>query len=173
MADIMSKPARPSGALTGRHVLYILFGFFGIIFAANAALVYWAESTFSGLEVESSYKAGQEFPEQMAEAQEQAARQWTVNAHPALAANGDLTVTASFTGPDGKPIYGLDVNVTLEHPADRRRDVVLDLATAGGGQYAASAEGVPPGLRDLVLVAGSNGKRVYLSRSQIFLKAGE
>ena len=55
----MTEPAgRP---LTGRKVLAITLGAFGIILAANMTLLYAALGSFPGLEVKNSYVASQAF----------------------------------------------------------------------------------------------------------------
>ena len=44
--------------LTGRHVLAITCGAFGVIIAVNLVMAWKAVSTFPGVEVASSYAAG-------------------------------------------------------------------------------------------------------------------
>ena len=52
--------------LTGRHVLMIFCGAFGIIIGVNLLLAWSAVSTFPGLEVKNSYVASQQFDERKA-----------------------------------------------------------------------------------------------------------
>ena len=59
---------RKTRELTGRHVLFCLLGFFGVVFAVNAVLVKAATSTFGGVETSSSYKAGLMFEQDVARA---------------------------------------------------------------------------------------------------------
>ena len=47
--------------LTGRHVLAITLGAFGVVIFANLALVFAAVGSFPGLEVKNSYVASQQF----------------------------------------------------------------------------------------------------------------
>lgn len=68
--SVMSKP------LTGRKVLMIAVGAFGIIIAVNLVMAWQAVSTFPGLEVKNSYVASQQFDKNRA-AQE--ALGWTVS----------------------------------------------------------------------------------------------
>mgnify|MGYP001229636355 CR=1 FL=1 len=156
--------------LTGWHVLAIVGGFFGVIFAANAALVIMALSTFSGVEVASSYKAGQEFPDELERARRQAELGWVVSVTPVLGEGGRLELAVDVADREGRPVYELAVSAILEHPADRRRDVALTLAAHGAGHYVASADGVEPGPRHLVIELDSAGERVFLSRNTLFLK---
>ena len=64
--------------LTGKHVLMIFAGAFGVIISVNLVLAYSAIKTFPGLEVKNSYVASQTFNERKA-AQE--ALGWNVSAH--------------------------------------------------------------------------------------------
>ncbi len=82
--------------LTGRHVLMIFCGAFGIIIGVNLLLAWSAVSTFPGLEVKNSYVASQQFDERKA-AQE--ALGWTVRAD---AAEGEVILR--FTDAQGLPV---------------------------------------------------------------------
>ncbi|ODN72359.1 FixH family protein [Methylobrevis pamukkalensis] len=176
MAPLAIDPTDHDDGVTGRrftgwHVLACFAAFFFIVFAANGALVYMAVSTFSGVEVASSFKAGQEFPEELAQARAQAGRDWHVDVRPVLGADGRLELTAQFADHDGAALYGLEVTALLGHLADRRLDLTLVLEPVGGGRYAASAEQVPAGARELVIEAHRGGARQFLSRGKLFLKA--
>lgn len=52
--------------LTGRHVLAITLGAFGLVIAVNMALLFAAVGTFPGLEVKNSYVASQQFDDRRA-----------------------------------------------------------------------------------------------------------
>lgn len=82
--------------LTGRHVLMIFCGAFGVIISVNLLLAYSAVSTFPGLEVKNSYVASQQFDERKA-AQE--ALGWTVRAD---ASEGQVILR--ITDNDGNPV---------------------------------------------------------------------
>lgn len=99
--------------LTGRHVLMIFCGAFGVIISVNLLLAYSAVSTFPGLEVKNSYVASQQFDERKA-AQE--ALGWTVRAD---AAEGQVIL--SITDAEGQPVRvgGLEAVVgRATHVAD-------------------------------------------------------
>ena len=63
------------GELTGRHVLAITGGAFGIIIAVNVTMAVQAVRTFPGLEVQNGYVASQTFD---AERRAQEALGWTL-----------------------------------------------------------------------------------------------
>jgi nitrogen fixation protein FixH len=81
--------------LTGRHVLIIAVGAFGIIIAVNIALAWAAVATFPGIEVSNGYVASQTFE---AERQAQERLGWTADTR----LDGE-TLRVVFTGPEGQP----------------------------------------------------------------------
>jgi nitrogen fixation protein FixH len=46
------------GPITGRHVLYAMLIFFGVIFVVNGVFIYLARSTFTGVSTEDAYHKG-------------------------------------------------------------------------------------------------------------------
>ncbi|SNX68739.1 nitrogen fixation protein FixH [Cereibacter ovatus] len=138
--------------MTGRKVLAITVGAFGVIIAVNLLMAFKAISTFPGLEVQNSYVASQTFD---AERTAQQALGWS------LAAEYDQAgreLVLRFTDAAGRPaaVHELDVLVgrTTEAREDRRPEFTradgafrapLDLAR---GKWmlkieAASAPGTP------------------------------
>ena len=81
--------------LTGRHVLMIFVGAFGLIIAVNLTLAFKAVSTFPGVEVKNSYIASQGFDRNRA-AQE--ALGWDLRT-----TLDDGLLTLVFTDADGRP----------------------------------------------------------------------
>lgn len=57
----MSTPAR--GEFTGRHMLLAIVGFFGVIIAVNIGMAVVSSVSWTGLVVQNSYVASQEFEE--------------------------------------------------------------------------------------------------------------
>ena len=109
--------------LTGRKVLAITVGAFGVIIAVNLVMAFKAISTFPGLEVRNSYVASQTFD---AERAAQQALGWTLAARYDRAP-GELALT--FRDREGRPaaVGTLDVLVgrPTEAAEDRRPEFVL------------------------------------------------
>lgn len=154
--------------LTGRAVLIWLIAFFGVIFAVNGAFIYFAESTFPGLEVESSYKAGQEFESDVRAGKAQAERAWKVDAAVRPAGN-DATVEIQFRDKAGTDLHGLDVRVRLIHAVDPDHDHSATLPEVDSGTYRAVLPNVKDGMWDLTIEAYKGGERLFLSRNQLRL----
>ncbi len=170
MADypIDAEDGRPVRRVTGLRVLAWLGGFFGVIFAANVALVWLAVDSFPGLSVESSYRAGQEFNEEVAAAAAQAARGWNVDVRAQRAGDG-AAFTARFADKSGSPESHLAVTAKIEHPTDTRHDREVLLAEVEPGVYTAEVAGVAAGSWVLVIEAAAGGERVFRSRNTLSL----
>lgn len=99
---------------TGRHMLMIMVGAFGIIITVNVTMAVNAVGTFPGLEVSNSYVASQSFDEDRA-AQE--ALGWSTDVR---IEDGALHLV--FTDAEGAPIRAELVDVTLGRSTHVRDD---------------------------------------------------
>lgn len=154
--------------LTGRMVLMWLLGFFFVVFAANVVFIYYAVGTFPGLEVASSYKAGQLFETEVDAARAQTDRGWTVDL---TTERGDAstTVVATFLDRDDRPERDLEVAVAIAHPAMTGADTLVTLQETRPGRYEGTVPVREVGRRTLVLTAGRDGERLFMSRNLVFL----
>ncbi|MCZ0812557.1 MAG: FixH family protein [Pseudomonadota bacterium] len=114
--------------LTGRHVLMIFVGAFGIIISVNLVLAYSAVKTFPGLEVKNSYIASQTFNERKA-AQE--ALGWTVAAH-----HQDGRLVLGITNRFGQPVEVEALDATVGRATHIADDVRPDFRFDGSAYVA-------------------------------------
>ena len=156
-------------AFTGKTMLLWLFGFFGVVFAANAVFVWVAESSFPGVTVESAYTASQAYNQAIASAKAQADRGWEVDA--GLTRTSETAAHLEVTALDRtrEPLSGLAFTATLQHPA-RDGDIAVALDDLGSGRYTADIPDVPAGNWYLVLEARSGEERIFRSENRLFLK---
>jgi nitrogen fixation protein FixH len=164
--SIITAKGRVSRPITGRTVLICFLGFFGIVFAMNFYMVRVAVSSFSGVETESSYKAGLSFKNDIAASQAQDSRHWSVDATLQRGDNSGVVITAR--GPQGQALTGLTAEVRLAHPTDKRRDVVLELVELTPGQFK-NLTPMPEGQWDLVIGLKREAETVFRSKSRISL----
>jgi nitrogen fixation protein FixH len=155
--------------LTGQTVFLCLLAFFGVVGGVNAVLIYAATSTFGGVEVASSYKAGLRFQQELDAARVQDALHWTVTARLERRAGRDAELSVSVRDRDGKPLSGLDAFARLAHPADARRDHVIALKAVGAGQFAGVAD-AEPAQWDLLIDLSRGGRTVFRSKSRVELR---
>lgn len=155
--------------LSGRTVLICLVAFFGIVAGANGLMVYFATSTFGGVETESAYKAGLAYKAEAAAARAQAERNWQVDAQISRNRDGDALLTVQVNDSNGAPVAGLDILATLAHPLNKAldHDVVLRQDRTGFFRGAAPAGA---GQWTLMIDVMRNDERVFRSRSRVVLR---
>lgn len=129
--------------IEGRHVLAILVAFFGVMFAVNGAFVYFALSTFGGVETEDAYRKGLDYNATLEEAGAQASLGW----QPVLALDAPSgTLTLKVADKAGKPVTGLKVTGVLMRPATNTSDRSIDrFAEQGSGVYVGRIDKLEPG----------------------------
>jgi nitrogen fixation protein FixH len=171
MSMTHNAPRERGFRFTGWHMVAVISLFFGVMFTANGTLVYFALTTFGGTEVDSSYKAGREIPAKMAEIHAQEARAWTVDLDIKRAPDGHVAASVAPHDKTGAPITGLEVEVRLQRPVDKREDVVIRLIEAEKGRYVGRVEGVEAGNWDAAIVASTGEGVVYRSKNRLFWSA--
>ncbi len=137
----MSVLAMENG-LKGKHVLFVLLGFFGIVFAVNGVFVYDALSTLPGEEHGATYEAGLRYNATLAAERAQDALHWSHKSE-VRADSAKLAVKVSDSG--GAPVAGLAISGSLERPATNTGEQVLAFKEGDTGQYEAAVAGVQPG----------------------------
>ena len=156
--------------LTGRMVLVILLAFFGTVIGVNVTMMKLAIATLPGTEVDSSYSASIGYEKEIRAAQDQAARDWRVDAHISRDRDGIATLEVEARDKDGRPLSGLSFQGQLERPTDKRADLAVALPEAGNGVYRGRAAAVAPGQWDLVIEAdAAGGRRMFLSKNRVKL----
>jgi nitrogen fixation protein FixH len=135
--DIPTVPSR--GRFTGRDMLLIMFAFFGIIIAVNVTMAWYAMSSWSGLVVDDTYVASQQFNKK-------------ADAMRAMAASGisgettihDGVIAYTLRNRDGSPAIAEEVTVHFKRPVGAHEDFEARLSKSGEGRFEL-AHGVLPG----------------------------
>lgn len=142
------------GEFTGRHMLYIMIAFFGVVIAVNVAMAMVASRSWTGLVVENSYVASQHFNEELAAAREQEKLGW----QSALAVTG-RSARVRITFDEGEAVTGLSVQLGLSRPTYEADDQVVQMSETAPGEYAAEVS-LKPGAWNAELTAQTrSGKR--------------
>lgn len=137
--------------LTGRAVLLLLVGFFGVIFATNAIFITAAVCTFRGEDEAKPYLQGVEYNHTLARRAEQARLGWRARIGDQRLASGAVLLTIDVSQPDGKAPKGLSLTGELRHPADEHRDRTLHFAETAPGHFEAQLRDVTPGRWEMVV----------------------
>ena len=126
--------------LTGRHVLVAMLVFLAVVFAVNAAMIYAALTTYSGVVAAEPYRKGLNYNDRILAAERQRQRDW----REALRIEPDGRITLAIRSGDGEPIGHLSVDVAIGRPATSRQDVKLRLLADAAG-YRGQIAPLPPG----------------------------
>lgn len=136
----MTTRRADAGTFTGRHMLIVMISFFTVVISVNVLMATLANTTWSGLVVENSYVASQQFNQKAAEGRAQAALGWTGSL---TVGNGE--VGYGLTDRNGVTIRLDAVTVTFRHPAYDTRDATMALARTATGRFSVArvpADGV-------------------------------
>ena len=157
---------RPGGRpLTGRKVLGLLIGFFGVMLLANFIMAREAVTTFSGLDKNNPYDTGLAYNKDIAAAKAQAALGWSVEL--TRTPDGQATqLTATVKDKAGQAVTGLDVSMHFLQPATSRFDREIAAGAIAEGVYAGSAD-LAPGRWEVEIDFNRNGERQFRSRNQL------
>ena len=169
----MTDTGLPKTELTGRHVLLALFAFFGMMLIANGIFLYYALSTFNGVETADAYRRGLTYDQRVGEADAQAARGWQATLG---YDRGRGQLSLHLQDREGFAVPGLTVTAEIGRPATDRFDRTLTLGQAEPGLYRVGAGPLDAGqwivalearrLRDGVSVV------VYRMKERLWVKPG-
>jgi len=131
----------PSGwTLSGWHVLVALLSFFGVMIAANMVFVYFAVTTFTGIETADAYRKGVAYNARLEEARQFEKLGW----HGKIAEkDGRLEVV--ILSQDGTPVRGVRVGGKVGRPATDRFDQTVVFEHTGSGRYRTEKIDLAPG----------------------------
>lgn len=173
MAQSMTKQ-RPSGW----WYPYIFVGGFAVVLAVNLTLLFFATSTFNGLESRTAYQEGLSYNQAIALEEEQIALGWTVvpTIRPMTGQDGlsastprQATIEIAFKDRNGQPLDGLSIEAVIRRPTVEGYDQTVALLPIGPGLYGVQAEVPMAGQWDLRLLA-IRGEDAYRLRERFILR---
>lgn len=141
----MSAEQMPSkGKLTGWHVLVIMLGFFGVMFAVNGVFLYHAITSFPGEDVKKSYLQGLDYNQTLDAKAAQDQLGWSAAAG---VVGPDLVF--DLTDAKGNPLSGYQVMSELRRAASTAHDQTLPMQPLEAGSYAVNVSDLPAGRWDV------------------------
>jgi len=128
----MSVPTQTetTGPFTGKHMLMIMLTFFGVVITVNFTMAYLANSSWTGLVVENTYVASQEFNGKAEQARALAA----TGIHGKLTLTGS-TVSYQLSHPQSGPVEADEVAVIFKRPVGEHQDFNLTMTKSGDGLF--------------------------------------
>lgn len=150
---------------TGWHMLGIMVAFFGVVIGVNITLAVLSSGTWTGLVVENSYVASQEFQEKLDALHVQQALGWSSSF-----AYADGNARLLVTDADGRPTdLGPRVELQFNRPIGDHEDQTLMLARATDGSYAAQTT-LAGGAWDAVVLAPDTAAGPYELHRRIVVR---
>jgi nitrogen fixation protein FixH len=139
---------------TGWHMLGVICLFFGTIISVNFFMAYQAIHSWSGIVVENTYVASQQFNTKVAEA-----RKLDATGISGSLTVKDGTVRYVITDAAGQPVMADQVVASFRRPVGDHQDFVLPLDDRGHGLFEASHT-VMPGHWIVEVSALRNNQRI-------------
>lgn len=161
LSEIDSSIEKP---ITGRHVLFAMIAFFGVIIAVNLTMATFARTSWTGLEVKNSYVASQDYNAKLALAARQKALGWS---------SGLVMVDGQFRfeliNAAGSRIVGATIDAVLKRPVQERDDLPLVFREFADGDYRADVP-AEAGIWDVDLSVQVPARQTYRQIFRIQLK---
>ncbi|MBB4197262.1 nitrogen fixation protein FixH [Rhodoblastus sphagnicola] len=155
---------QPKGQpLTGRKVLFMLIGFFGVMLGVNFYMAREAVMTHPGLDIAHPYDAGVAYNKEIAAAKAQEGLGWSVGLSRS-SQGGATEVTVTVKDRDGQPLNGLEAALHFVYPATSRLDKTVAASGIADGVYSGAAE-LRPGHWDVEIELKRNGEQAFRSRN--------
>ncbi len=172
MSSTMLPLEQKPGGIQGRHVLFGMLAFFGVVLGVNGLMLWHAIATHSGVVALEPYRKGLAYNARIAAGERQAALGWQAD----VALGADGVVEVSLSDGRGMAIEGYVTSGTLGRPSSNRSDISLRFAEARPGAYVAAAGVLDPGAWQIeveVRTAAAQdgaGETVYRMRRRLWLK---
>jgi nitrogen fixation protein FixH len=172
MSPTTLPTARREGGIDGRTVLLTFLGFFGVVFAVNGLLLYYALATHSGVVAQEPYRKGLAYNDRIAADARQSELGWSLSIDPAMSGR----IALSFTDGEARPVPGLIVAGRIGRPASSHGERRLTFAEVEPGRYVAATGPLEAGTwqadidaRRATLTSASDDP-VYRARRRLWLK---
>ena len=159
---------RSDDARRGHWIPWAFVAFFGIVLAANGAMIWFAFQSWTGLETGSAYQRGLAYNRTLETARQQAALGWRVGFSFAQIGERQAMIELTLQDRHGDLLESADVQATIVRPTHAGYDFVQTLAHRTAGRYQALHDLPLPGQWEIRIVAAAGGdayrltERVYL-----------
>jgi nitrogen fixation protein FixH len=153
--------------LTGRKFMAILLGAFIAVAAVNGLMIWYAESSWTGLVSDSAYEQGLGFDRMLAESRAEAALGWQ-GAIAYDAGTGHLTVT--LANQEGEPLTGLQLSAQWLRPTREGFDRVVALTELAPGRYGAAIRPPLPGQWDVRVTVMDRGRARFHAQKRLIIQ---
>jgi len=159
-----------SRKLTGRHVAFMLAGFFGLMFAVNAVFVYFALDSFSGVSVSDAYRRGLAYNQELQAKEDQNARGWQHSLEFVQLVDKKGIIRLKLLNLDKHPMANLMISGRLGRPVIEGSDKMVTFVYADPF-YTADLSDLEKGQWDLTIqILGGGYTEPYRLDKRLWVK---
>jgi nitrogen fixation protein FixH len=162
MIEAHTKSPRPR-EFTGWHMLALMLTFFAVIFGVNFYMAFSATRTWTGLVVENSYVASQQFNTKLANARTQQEMGWQGGLDYI-----DSQLQFSLRDGEGRALRPTSVVIELSRPIGVTGDQSVVLSRAADGSFTAPVD-LAPGVWNAAIVAQFSDQPDYEHRARLVI----
>ncbi len=144
---------------TGRHMVTILIGFFGVVIAVNLLMVRMAIGTFGGTVVDNSYVASQNFNNWLAQARAERTLGWRIE----VARDGGDHLAVTVRDAAGAPLPAAQVTALARHPLGRKPERIMRFSDSGAARFRSTAS-LGAGRWQVIVTIESDGRTVRIAK---------
>lgn len=160
----MTKTAtKPQREFTGRHMLAIMIAFFTVIVSVNVFMAMESARTWTGLVVQNSYVASQEFNSKLSIAREREAAGWQGGL-----AYDNTQLHFTLTDQDGTVLPVQSVMIDITRPIGVKEDQTVELTRQSDGSFALSIA-LAPGAWNAAIFAQLPDQPEYEHRARLLV----
>jgi len=157
----MAEIAKSAEARKSNWIPWLFVGAMAFVVAVNGLLVYFALSSWTGIETEDHYSKGVAYNQNLKAVENQKAVGWgvVVALSPDVGgkAPGPFNVRVDYKDSSGKPLSGLRVRAHLIRPTHEGYDRRVELQSSAPGLYMGRLDVPLPGQWELRVVAADDG----------------
>lgn len=168
-ANEMTQKSAIKGELKGWHVLLIILGMFGVVFAVNGYMIYKAITTLSGEEPH-AYMEGLKFNETLSARAAQSQAGWTMKLDMSRGAGGDVQFIANLNDKSGKAIHGAAMHGQIGRLTDDKHDAALNFVENQAGVYVAHLPALGPGKWEFRATANLAGAPQFVTETSLSIR---
>ncbi|MEZ5668518.1 MAG: FixH family protein [Alphaproteobacteria bacterium] len=138
-------PAPPADPRRSRWIPWAIVAFFGVVLAANGALLGFSIDTFNGLATDNAYDRGLAYNDTLEKLAAQEALGWQVTDRYAAIDPLQGRLTVAVREADGTALTGATVTATIDRPLQEGFTRTVTLDPVGIGVYATDLDFPMPG----------------------------
>ncbi|MEQ8196350.1 MAG: FixH family protein [Rhodospirillales bacterium] len=165
-----ASSAKQRAPLTGKHVMMMMLGFFGLIIVVNGIFMYFALDSWPGLGAQDAYRKGLAYNETLQAAERQNKLGWRSETAFVARGNNAGRLRVDIRDAQNRAVTGLAVTARLVRPTHEGYDQTVPLKADAQDAYAADVTLPLPGRWRMTIEARKNAHAPYRIERELMVK---